>query len=89
MKELKSYKEEQNAVIYLNGKKTDFKVEVEVVDFPLGDLINLYLKLKKSKWYWFPFGDSFYNKYAIEDIEGALNQMKIHIDYKYIKKVMK
>lgn len=89
MKDLKPYKEKQNAVIYLDGVKTNFKVDVEVVDFPLGDLINLYLKLKKSKWYWFPFGDSFYNKYAIGDIEEALNQLKFHIDYRHIKEVIK
>ena len=89
MKDLKPYTEKQNAVIYLDGVKTNFKTTVEVVDFPLGDLINFYLNLKSHKWYDFLFGDNFYKEYAIGDIEQCLNQFKLHIDYKYIKKVIK
>jgi hypothetical protein len=87
MEKIKSYVEKQNAVIWLNGKKTNYEIDVEVCDIPLGELINLYLKLKNPKWYTKLFDSKyFYYKYSLQDIEATLNTFKLHVDYKYLKK---
>jgi hypothetical protein len=84
---MKSYIEKQNAVINLCGVETNFEVDVEVVDIPVGDLIEIYLKLKNPKWYIKLFSPKYiYYKYALGDIKAVLNTFKLHTDYKYLKK---
>jgi hypothetical protein len=82
----KPYKEKCIIPIWINGRKIEYKSEVEVIDLPLGDLLDIYTKLKKPNLFARLFNqDYFYYRYAKRDVKEALDKIKITTEYKYLK----
>lgn len=85
---MKIYKKKQDINIILNDKKYKYKIDVEFADIPLGDLLKLREKLSHPKWYIKMFSPKYlYYKFALEDIDEALNQIQIKTEYGHIKNI--
>jgi len=85
---IKPYKQKCNIEILLDGKKFNFKSDLEVADIPLSVLLDLREKLRHPKWYIKMFSNKYiYYEFALEDVNKALNKISITTEYKYLKEV--
>jgi len=88
-KELKPFKKKAQpvAITFYDGSKHNLEIEVEFVNYPLADLLNLRDRLKRPTLFQRLFKSSLYNKYALRDVEEALNQVTVETKYEYIKEI--
>ena len=89
--ELNNYKKtiiKQPINLVVDNKDNIFEVDIISHQIPLGDLLSLYFKLKKKKWYMYLPVKRFYYDGAIKDIETALNVIKIETKTSYIEEIL-